>query len=218
MLFRSVIKVGEAATPLSSKANEVRSLDPDAAVKGIAVENKGAQPLWIELEASGFPLKAPAAASDKIALERQWFAKDGTPWKGGALKVGDMILVRIKASSKQVIEDAMIVDHIPAGLEVENLNLSKGPAAGEFIVDGVNLETAMGDPRIKHKEYRDDRFVVATRLDGSKINLFYMLRVVTPGRFQVPGTFAEDMYRPEIRAYGAAQEAVTVVDPRSAAK
>ncbi len=140
-----------------------------------------------------------------------------------------MILVRIKATAKQQIEDGMVVDHIPAGLEVENMNLSKGPEASEFTVDGinlgaaltdarVNLETAMTDARIKHKEYRDDRFVAAVRLSAEPVHLFYMLRVVTPGRFNVPGTFAEDMYRPEIRAYGAAQDAITIADPRSGGK
>ncbi len=174
--------------------------------------------LWVETEAGGFPLKAPAVSSDKISLDRKWFTKEGTPWTGGALKVGDMILVRIKATSKQPIEDGMVVDHIPAGLEVENMNLSKGPEAAEFTVDGINLGAAMTDARIKHKEYRDDRFVAAVRLGADPIHLFYMLRVVTPGRFNVPGTFAEDMYRPEIRAYGAAPDAITIADPRSGGK
>jgi uncharacterized protein YfaS (alpha-2-macroglobulin family) len=216
--WKAVLKVADDATPLTSKNNEVRNLDPALAAKGITVENTGTQPLWIEVEASGFPVKAPAASSDRITLERQWFNQDGTPWKAGPLKVGDMILVRVKASAKEAMDDAMVVDHIPAGLEVENLNLSKGPGAGEFTVEGVNLEAAMGDARIKHKEYRDDRFVAAVKLDGSVLNLFYMLRVVTPGKFQVPATFAEDMYRPELRAYGTAPAPVTVVDPRSAAK
>jgi alpha-2-macroglobulin len=216
--WQAVFKTGDTSIALTSKNSEVRSVDPALAVKGITVENKGATPLWIETEASGFPIKPPVPNKDKIALERRWFTPDGTPWSGGALKVGDMLLVRISARSKEVIEDAMIVDHIPAGLEVENLNLSKGARADEFSIDGVNLEAAMKDARIKHKEYRDDRFVAALRLDGTVTNLFYMLRVVTPGRFQVPATFAEDMYRPEIRAYGTAPEPITVVDPRSAGK
>lgn len=216
--WQAELKTGAGGIALTSKNSEVRNIDPALAVKGITVENKGATPLWIETEASGFPIKPPGPSQDKITLERRWFTTDGSAWTGGALKVGDMLLVRISARSKQVIEDAMIVDHIPAGLEVENLNLSKGAQANEFSIEGINLETAMSDARIKHKEYRDDRFVAAVKLDGNVINLFYMLRVVTPGRFKVPGTFAEDMYRPEIRAYGPAAEPVTVVDPRSAGK
>lgn len=214
--WEAVVKTADGSVALASKNSEVRSFDPALALKGITVENKGSNPLWMEVEASGFPLKLPIPSTEKISLERRWFTTDGRPWKGGNLKVGDMLLVRVTAKAKQAIEDAMIVDHIPAGLEVENLNLSQGPQAGEFSIDGVNLAAAMSNPRIKHKEYRDDRFVAAVKLDGTVTNLFYMLRVVTPGRFHVPGTYAEDMYRPDIRAYGPSPEPVTVVDPRSA--
>ena len=213
-----MLKTADASVTLGSKDSATRSFDPAAALKGIVIENKGKNPLWIEIEASGFPLKPPVPSTEKITLERTWFTPDGKPWKGGTLKVGDMLLVRITAKSKQLIEDALVIDHIPAGLEVENLNLSQGPKAEEFTIDGVNLDAAMSDVRIKHKEYRDDRFVAAVKLDGQRINLFYMLRVVTPGRFNVPGVYAEDMYRPDIRAYGPSPDAITVVDPRAAAK
>ncbi len=212
--WEAVIKTADGSTNLSSKASEIKSFDPALAVKGITIENKGANALWLEIEASGYPLKLPIPSVEKMSLERNWFTVDGKPWKGGNLKVGDMLIVRVTATSKQVIEDAMIIDHIPAGLEVENLNLSQGPQAGEFTIEGINLAQAMKDERIKHTEYRDDRFVAAVRMNGDKIKLFYMLRVVTPGRFHVPGTYAEDMYRPDIRAYGPSGEAVNVVDPR----
>lgn len=198
----------------SSKENQTISINPALAVKGITLENKGTAPLWVEVESSGFPLKLPTA-SDKISLERRWFTTDGKPWKGGTLKVGDMLLVRITAKAKQTIEDGMIVDPVPAGLEVENQNLSQGPQAQEFNIDGVNLAQAMTDSRIKHREFRDDRFVVAAKIEGSPLNLFYMLRVVTPGKYTVPGTYAEDMYRPEIRTYLPASEAITITDPRA---
>jgi len=216
--WEAVLKTGGASTALGSKNTESRSIDPKLASKGITIENKGRNPLWVEAEASGFPLKLQAPSAEKILLERRWFTTAGKPWPGGSLKVGDMLLVRVQASAKQVIEDALVVDHIPAGLEIENLNLSQGPEAGEFAIDGVKLEDAMNDPRIKYQEYRDDRFVAAVKLDRTVVNLFYLLRVVTPGRFQVPGTYAEDMYRPDLRAYGPAPEAVTVVDPSSGPK
>ncbi|MBR7801761.1 alpha-2-macroglobulin family protein [Undibacterium fentianense] len=210
-----VLKTAEGSSNIISKSSESRSFEPALAVKGISLENKGTNPLWIEVEASGYPLKLPISNAEKISLERKWFTAAGKPWSGGNLKVGDMLIVRVTAKSKQVIEDAMVIDHIPAGLEVENLNISQGPQASEFNIDGINLAAAMADERIKHKEYRDDRFVAAVRLNGNPIQLFYMLRVVTPGRFHVPGTYAEDMYRPDIRAYGPSSDAVNVVDPRA---
>lgn len=68
------------------------------------------------------------------------------------------------------------------------------------------------DNRVKHREYRDDRYVAALRLDSAPINLVYMVRVVTPGRYTVPGTFVEDMYRPELRIVGERGEPMDVVD------
>jgi len=105
-----------------------------------------------------------------------------------------------------------VIDPIPAGLEVENLNLSQGAQASEFTVDGVNVGEAMNNEAIKHSEYRDDRFVAAVHLPRGQMQLFYLLRVVTPGRFTVPSSYAEDMYRPEIRGIGNTGEPVTIVD------
>ncbi len=212
--WAAVIKSAAGEVALNSKGSESRYFEPSLAAKGISIENKGSGALWIEVEASGYPLKQPVTSSEKIKLERNWFTTDGKPWKGGPLKVGDMLIARITVSAKQRIEDGLVVDHIPAGLEVENLNLSQGPQAQEFTVDKVNVGEAMNNPRIKHREYRDDRFVAALRLDSTPMHLFYMLRVVTPGRFTVPASFAEDMYRGDIRAFGPTTESITVVDPR----
>jgi uncharacterized protein YfaS (alpha-2-macroglobulin family) len=59
--------------------------------------------------------------------------------------------------------------------------------------------------------------VAAARLDREWLPVFYMLRVVSPGRFVVPAPFAEAMYRPELRGVGAAGMPVVVNDPRGAA-
>ena len=42
----------------------------------------------------------------------------------------------------------------------------------------------------------------------------YLVRAVTPGRYVVPATFAEDMYRPELRGVGKAEGEITVVDKK----
>ena len=44
--------------------------------------------------------------------------------------------------------------------------------------------------------------------------LCYVLRVVTPSKFNVPAPFAEDIYRPDVRGVGKAEADITVVDPR----
>ncbi len=150
-------------------------------------------------------------------MQRTLFDASGRPWKGGALTVGDLMPVRVEVRPTRRADDALLVDRLPAGLEVENLNLSQGPGAAEFslqLPSGQSLRVAdtMTDNRVKHREYRDDRFVAAVKLDSAPINLVYMVRVVTPGRFTVPATSLEDMYRPELRTVGEPGAVIEVVD------
>ncbi|HNH46350.1 MAG TPA: hypothetical protein PKY30_04905, partial [Myxococcota bacterium] len=70
------------------------------------------------------------------------------------------------------------------------------------------------DARIKHREFRDDRYVAAAELSGDWVTVYYLLRVVSPGRFTVPAPFAEDMYRPELRGVGRSGGTVTIEDLR----
>ncbi|MBL8436158.1 MAG: hypothetical protein JNL99_14620, partial [Zoogloea sp.] len=102
---------------------------------------------------------------------------------------------------------------IPAGLEIENLNIVQGEAMGSVTIDGIDPAAAMADRRIQHVEFRDDRFVAALRLQG-EINLFYRARVVTPGKFVVPPVYAEDMYRPDTYGLAEGDGSLTVIDSK----
>ncbi|MCW7536907.1 alpha-2-macroglobulin family protein [Aquabacterium sp. A7-Y] len=213
--WTALLKTGERSDTISSRTTEQRALDVAALARGATLTSQHGEPLFLEFEASGYPLKAPAPKTDVIELQRDWFSIDGSPWKGGKLKVGDMLIVRVTARASRQIDDGLIVDRIPAGFEVENLNLSQGPEAGEFSVGGVNLAGAMADDRIRHREYRDDRYVAAARLSHQDLHVFYLVRVVTPGRFVVPAPFAEDMYRPELRGIGRSPASgIVITDPR----
>jgi uncharacterized protein YfaS (alpha-2-macroglobulin family) len=163
----------------------------------------------------------PPAQRDPIDLTRTYYTPDGKPILGRPLKVGESVLVRLTAHSRTVISNGLIVDRIPAGLEIENLNLVRGELMGAVTIDNVNPAHAMRDPKIKHVEFRDDRFVAAVRLDQSYVNrfvnhgmltLFYRARVVTPGEFVLPAVYAEDMYRPTVFGLTNSGGTITVVD------
>jgi hypothetical protein len=216
--WSATLQAGPTPETLTSSQGEQRAWDVATLRRGISVTNTSAEPLFLELSVAGHPLKPPVSGDDAISIERAWFAADGTALAPGrAVRTGELLVVRLRVKSKQRIRDGLVVDRIPAGVEVENRNLSQGPGAGEFKVDGVNVAEAMTDARIRHVEYRDDRFVAAAELDGNRLQLFYTLRVVTPGRFVVPAPFAEDMYRPELRGVGRAEPDLVVVDPRAPA-
>ena len=212
--WTALLKTGEATQAVTSRATEMRSVNATALAQGVTLTSQHSEALFVEVEVSGYPIKPPAPKGDVIGLQRDWFELDGRPWRGRPLKVGDMLIVRVQAQARFQIADGLIVDRIPAGFEVENLNLSQGPKAEEFSVDNINVAQAMSDQRIKHREFRDDRYVAAVALDGNPLNLFYLVRVVSPGRYVVPAPYAEDMYRPELRGVGVQTAAIAITDPR----
>jgi uncharacterized protein YfaS (alpha-2-macroglobulin family) len=212
--WRATLQMADKSEPLSSKDSEQRSLTAAALKRGVSVASQSDAPLFVEVAVEGFPVKPLVPKDDRISVERSWWTVKGEATQGRQFKTGEMLIVRLRVTSKQRIKDGLIVDRIPAGMEIENLNLSQGVQASEFTVENVNVAQAMEDQRIKHREYRDDRFVVAADLDGRKLDVYYLLRVVTPGKFVVPAPFAEDMYRPEVRGVGKGEADITVVNPK----
>ncbi|GLS04565.1 hypothetical protein GCM10007860_17120 [Chitiniphilus shinanonensis] len=212
--WNAVLAVGDSTRGVASKRSEIVSLDAAQLAKGVKLTNKSSGVLFAEIEASGYPREIPKPQSDQIQLERRWFFADGRPYDNRPLKVGETLIARLNVTTRQRIEDGLIVDRVPAGLEIENLNLSDGERLDSLQVEGQPIRAALEDNRIKHTEFRDDRYVAAARLDNGRLQLFYLLRVVTPGKYVVPPSYAEDMYRPQLVGIGAAGTPITVVDPR----
>ncbi len=132
-------------------------------------------------------------------------------------------MVHIAAKAKTDIGNGLIVDKIPAGLEIENLNIVRGESLAGVTIAGMNPGEVMNNSRIKHVEFRDDRFVAAVRMQATpawdrvgatNTNLFYRARVVTPGQFTMPPVYAEDMYRPNIYGIGGVTETLTIAEGR----
>ena len=89
-------------------------------------------------------------------------------------------------------QQALVVDLLPAGLEIENARLAHNASTAELAWLPEVTETL-------HTEIRDDRFVAALDLDpGDKrrFTLAYLARAVTPGVYRQPAAYVEDMYKP----------------------
>jgi len=209
--WKTALTVGAKADAWTGSGVGQQGFELAQLKSGIALKNEGSAPLYLDITAQGYPTKPLPPASDRISVERSMFTTEGKPVTARQFTTGEMFVVRLRVKASQSIKDGLVVDRIPAGFEIENLNLSQGPKAGEFTVEGINIAQANANERIVHTEYRDDRFVAAAQL-GQPLELFYLLRAVTPGRYVVPATFAEDMYRPEVRGIGKAEGEITVVD------
>lgn len=214
--FAASIAIGGRVEERTGLSTIARTLDADALAAGVRITPSGGAPLYVIEEAAGVPTAFEPSASEKLRISRRWFRTDGTPWTGGRLAEGDVLVARIEVESAEHLHDALIVDLVPGGLEVENLNLTDAAAWGSAAIDGIAIGDRYARTQPRFEEYRDDRYVAALELyPGSKATLMYLARVVSPGSFVVPPPFVEDMYRPEIRALGDAVPArIEVAPPR----
>ena len=189
---------------------------------GFQFTSEHEQSLFAELNITGYTKATPAAVQDDIIVERDYYDIHGnllsTVDEQGvrqlpSLATGDIVVVHLRVGAKRRIPDALLVDLLPAGLELENQNLQHALKLDNFFIDGKPYQALQQHTDVRHQEYRDDRYVAALSLnEWQSSHLFYLVRVVTPGDYRVPSVYVEDMYRPFI--YGISQRFgdVTVVN------
>ena len=177
----------------------------DGARAGIAVVNRGAAPVRVIVTRRGVPGTAPAAVDAGFELQRSYFGIDGGAVDLAAVRQNQQIVVLIEGRAKQGREhEALLVDLLPAGFEIENAALGGEGAAGRF--DFLPPLT-----RSLFEAARDDRYIAAFDIAGDRRSFAfaYLVRAVTPGSYVLPGSFVEDMYKPEYHGRLAASR-VTV--------
>ncbi len=164
------------------------------------------QKLYVSLQYQGAPKTAPSPYSEGLTIDRYYYDLNGNRITPDTLTSGDLIIVglRVRAEESTRIPDALVVDLLPAGLELENQNLSNASVDLDSIrVEGESLGSYFREYRVQYQEYRDDRYVSAIDVNSwDTTRLYYLARAVTPGIYQVAPPFVEDMYRPNYRAIG----------------
>ena len=140
-------------------------------------------------------------------IERKYFTLDGKPIELGpsaTVRQNDRIVSVVSVTTEHAGGRILLVDRLPAGLEIENPRLV---TSGDI----KSLSWLKSDIKPEHSEFRDDRFVAAFDLHGSNrnkkdkpagttANVAYIVRAVTTGSFVHPAATVEDMYRPELYA------------------
>ncbi|MGL6301696.1 alpha-2-macroglobulin family protein [Aeromonas caviae] len=178
-------------------------LSAPEALAASAVTNEGKGSLYVQRTLIGYPEQAPTRLSQGTSVTRSWFNSDGQRFDPAKVKVGDLVVVRLNVSSESAVPDALLVEMVPAGFELENPALGNSIKLEELSIEGKPAWQSEWNDYLKHQEFRDDRYTAALDLsEGSNQQLVYLMRAVTPGRYQVPPTQVEDMYRPELRAVG----------------
>lgn len=171
---------------------------------GVRYENRGAAPVYASISVSGTPAEPQPPLSLGMTVTRSYYDRAGNPLDPSDLRQTDLVVAVIEGEATTGLDhQALIVDLLPAGFELENARLAGARATEEFAWLPALSET-------EHVEYRDDRFVAALDLkreDGT-FRVAYLARAVTPGSYALPAVEVEDMYKPEYRARGEAGRTV----------
>jgi uncharacterized protein YfaS (alpha-2-macroglobulin family) len=209
--WKALLDVAGRQLPLSD-AEPNRKLDGVALAEPLTLSSAAGINLYQQLTLSGYPSKAPAASGENLSIERDYYDLSGAKLDLGDLSSGELVLVHLAVRAKQRVPDALLVDLLPAGLELENQNLAQSSASLEDASGAVKeWQRGMQNAAIKHQEFRGDRYVAALDVNGyDTTHILYLARAVTPGRYRVPPPQVESMYRPAWHALGAAAEMMVV--------
>ena len=179
----------------------------DLSANPIQIVNNGEGPVDAMISIVGASLSPQTPVSKGFTIERKYFSLDGTPVEFGTsakVKQNDRIVTVVSFKTEHPGGRILLVDRLPAGLEIENPRLVKSG-------DIKSLAWLKSDIKPEHTEFRDDRFVAAFDLYGRQRNaedkpagttatVAYIVRAVTTGSFVHPAATVEDMYRPERHA------------------
>lgn len=184
---------GDRTAPLFKR------VDLAALRKGLTVRNAGADKLWQTVTVSGIPRADMPAQANGLSIKRVIYTVDGKRANLANVRQSDVYVVVVQVSAQTPrYHQALLVDLLPAGFEIENARLVGGQSA-----KNMKWLPKLITPRFV--EPRDDRYVAAIDIAGRSRSFYvaYLVRAVTPGTFRLPATHIEDMYAPSYFARGA---------------
>jgi alpha-2-macroglobulin len=168
-------------------------------------------PLYATILLSGYPAEPIEPVANKVSIERTYYNDKGEVTTLSNVTTGDLIIVGLEISAKERLADLLVIDLVPAGLELENPNLIHSINMNDMLIDDQPVPELIEQSKIQHQEYRDDRFIAAIDQSAYRSSyLFYLARAVTPGSYNVPPPLVEDMYRPEIHGVGKSIKRIVI--------
>jgi len=184
----------------------------------LVITNDGDAPIDAVVSVVGAAMTPEPAVSKGFTIERAYYTLDGkkvdlASATGGqaTLQQNERLVAVLKVASADTGGRILVVDRLPAGLEIENPRL----------VDSGDIKTLdwlKTTVKPDHTDFRDDRFVAGFDFFGSgdgrrgrrnadgdddnrepvsSATVAYLVRAVTPGSFVHPPATVEDMYRPD---------------------
>ncbi len=158
---------------------------------GTVLHNYGQAPIFAVLRTRGIPRNPPATGGN-VKIKREIF-DEGGKLVSGTVAHGDLLEVRISIENEMELDEAILCDILPGGLEIEDERLATRANAmtrsDKSKMDGIHAACI---------ERGDDRFLLFADIEPGKHSVSYRVRAVTPGRYTTAPVRIECMYNPDI--------------------
>jgi uncharacterized protein YfaS (alpha-2-macroglobulin family) len=211
--WQAHLLLNEAKSTIKKAGAFAKKLSATDLQQPLSLTNTSDDRLYVNFAYQGVSKVKPQATKGDLTIARDYYDSKGQTIDASELKVGDMVLVAIRVDSEHRSPDLLVVDLLPAGLELENQNLTHAIKLDSILFDGKPASEWQKKTKILHQEFRDDRYVAAIDVGYKSINyLFYLARAVTPGKYQVPAPLVENMYQPDKNAVGNTLDTIEITN------
>ncbi|MCK5898013.1 MAG: hypothetical protein KAG06_02955, partial [Methylococcales bacterium] len=98
-------------------------------------------PLYMSYQLQAYPTESPATKMDLMQIERVYYNLQGQSIDLETIRTGQVVLVHLYITAhQQRFKDALVVDLIPAGFEIENQNLAHNLKIESFKIGNLSIE------------------------------------------------------------------------------
>ncbi len=135
----------------------------------------------------GIPDKDVEPYDKGILIRRTYLDANEKPVNLSDVKVGQLIVAKVRIRANKSMDNVAIVDLLPAGLEIENPRLDSTES----------IPWAVSSYSSQYMDMRDDRLLLYSGVGDYDRTFYYTVRAVTEGEFNIPMIMAEAMYNPD---------------------
>jgi hypothetical protein len=171
----------------------------------LAIERAGTGRLFYTARLRFVPGATPPTTDQGLRVERRYerFVEDGASQAATSFAAGDLIRVTLAISTPAERRYIAVTDALPAGVEAVDgwFRTTAADLARDASVQSSDgsFEEFWRRGGFDRVEKFDDRVVLfATRLSEGRHEFSYVVRATTAGTFTAAGTWAEEMYAPEV--------------------
>jgi alpha-2-macroglobulin len=163
--------------------------------KKINIKTQGQGNLYYAWSQQGLSATGKTIEKDNyLKVRRNFYDQQGNIIRNPIFSQNDLIVVKISISTDQFpqkMNNVVITDMLPAGLEIENPRLTQSKSLN-WIKKQVSLDNI---------DVRDDRIHLFVNATEKTQDFYYLVRAVSVGTFQLGAVSADAMYNPNYYSY-----------------